>query len=621
MRVLIRLFLCLVSAVFGLLLQPGEARAANCYVATAQGTTGPANWQSYCWLDFASYNDTTARSGAGQNFSYTLADGTVLTFNMRVTTPGALSAVAAPSWSGAAVGNTGFLGIAGRPILYQTAAGTSTIAISGITLTPPAGASTVSNFMFVGADGESSNESETLRFQTNGGAWQVLDQIGPTSGSTYPTVTGAGTSTFTETGVPGTVGAYIVGSSAPTTVTTTLVGGGLQGAMLAVRFASIKLNLAIAGARVDAADQFDFRISSTSGSTTYASGSSSGTSLGPFNAASLSTTSAFPLTLSQIMASGSTSTLAQYRSVLTCTNAVSGSSTPLPNGVLTTSYNFGTLQFGDLISCNFVNMPYPHLQLTKALGAGGRRFNTDQFVMEIRQGASVVAATTTTGTTTTVTNASTPMTQVTAGTSYVLDEDGAGATSLLQYTGTMACVNARTGSSTTLPTTVGGAITPQLGDVIRCTITNTRRSNNATLDTVKSLTVISDPANGTINPKLIPGAVVRYAIQVSNTGNQAVTSNSIFILDELPGQIAVGTAAAPTLVQGSPTSALTFNTANDVRYSSAAAAPASFAACTYTPTSAYDPAVTYVCINPKGTMAASTGTPPSFTVSFNAQVE
>jgi len=85
---------------------------------------------------------------------------------------------------------------------------------------------------------------------------------------------------------------------------------------------------------------------------------------------------------------------------------------------------------------------------------------------------------------------------------------------------------------------------------------------------------------------------VTYAIQVSNTGTATVTSNSIFILDALPPTLAVGTSASP-----------------------------SFSACTYTPTSAYDPAVKYVCINPKGTMAASTGSPPNFTVSFNAQIK
>lgn len=618
---LFRTLFTLCLAALGLLALPGQAAAANCNVATSQGSTGPANWQTYCWLDFAGYNDTIARSGAGQNFSYTLSDGTTLTFNLKVTTPAALSSVAAPSWSGAAVGNTAFLGIAGRPILYQTGAGTTTVTISAITLTPPSGASTVTNFMFVGADAESTNDGETLRFQTNGGNWQVLDQIGPTSGATYPATSGSGTQTFTETGVAGTVGAYVVGSSAPTTVTTTLVGGGLQGAMFAVRFASIRLNLSISGARVDATDQFEFDISATSGSTTYASGTSSGAGLGPFTAAALSTTSAFPLTLSQQMVGGSASALAEYRSVLTCTNGVSGSSTPLPSGVVTTSYNFGSLQFGDLISCNFVNTPYPHLQLTKALGSGGRRFNTDQFVMNVQQGSTVVATTTTTGTTTTVGNASTPLTQVTAGTSYTLNEAGSGGTSLVQYTSAMACVNANGSSSTVLPTTVGGAIVPQLGDVVRCTITNTRLGTNATLTIAKTSTVVSDPSNGSTNPKAIPGAVVRYAIQVSNTGNTTVTSNTVFIRDSLPATIAVGTSSAPTFTQGSPTSALTFTASTDVRYSNSASAPASFAACSYTPTSAYDPAVTYVCLNPKGTMAASTGTPTSFTITFTAQVK
>jgi hypothetical protein len=59
----------------------GRAEAAQCNLATSQGSTGPANWQTYCWLDFSSFNNTTARSAAGQNFSYNLPDGTTMTFN------------------------------------------------------------------------------------------------------------------------------------------------------------------------------------------------------------------------------------------------------------------------------------------------------------------------------------------------------------------------------------------------------------------------------------------------------------------------------------------------------------------------------------------------------------
>jgi uncharacterized repeat protein (TIGR01451 family) len=160
-----------------------------------------------------------------------------------------------------------------------------------------------------------------------------------------------------------------------------------------------------------------------------------------------------------------------------------------------------------------------------------------------------------------------------------------------------------------------------MGDVISCTITNTRRGNNATLSVTKTSWIVSDPHRNTTNPLAIPGAVVRYSIQISNSGNQTVSSNSIFILDALPNEIAVGSAANTVFAQGTPTSGLTFAASTDLRYSNAASPPASFAACTYTPVSAYDPAVNFICLNPKGTMAASTGTPPSFTVSFDAQVQ
>ena len=599
----------------------GRAEAANCNVATSQGSTGPSNWQTYCWLDFAGFNNTTARSASGQNFSYTLPDGTTMTFNLKISGP-TLTAATSPSWSGAAIGNTAFLGIAGRPILYQaTDGGTSVMTISNITLTPPPGSGAITAYMFVGADAESTNGGETLSFQTNGGAWTLLDQVGPTSGSTYPTISGAGTSTFTETGVGGTVGAYIVGSTTPSQVVTTMVGSGLQGAMFAVRFASIRLNMQIQGTRINAADQFDFDIDATSGGATLASGTSSGTSLGPFTAASLSTASALPLTLSEAMTGGSVSTISHYQSSLTCTNSTSGSSTPLPNNVVTTSYSFGALQFGDNILCTFTNAPHPHLQLTKAIAGTGRRFAGDQFEMNIQQGTTVLATTTTTGTGATITNGTTPQVQGVAGTVYTFLEEPAGTTALAQYTATMSCTNLYSGSSTVLPTTAGGTVTPQLGDVISCTILNTRRGNNATLTVVKTSTVVSDPVNNTVNPMNIPGAIVRYSINVSNSGTLTVGSNSIFILDQLPPQIEVGTAASPTFTQGTPTSNLTFNSTNDIRYSNSATAPTSFAACTYTPVASYDPAVRFVCINPKGTMAASTGTPPNFTISINARLK
>jgi hypothetical protein len=460
LRQCVRVLLLVLAALWA-----GPAFAQSCNPATTQGTA-PAGWQTYCWLDFSTYNDATARTASGQNFAFTLTDGSTLTLTVKTSgTPG-INAITAPSWSGAAVGNTAFLGISGKPIFYQNAGGTNTITFSSIAIAPPAGTSAATAYSFVAADAESTNNGESLSFTTNGGAWTLLDQVNPISGSLYPSTSGLGTSSFTETGVAGTVGGYIVGSSSPTTVSTTLVGGGLQGVMFAVRFASIRLNKQIGGARVNAADQFKFDIKATSSGAVLATGTSSGTGLGPFTAAAASLASGISLTLAESMAAGSVSTLSQYSSRLTCTNGTSGSTTPLPSNVATTSHVFGALQFGDAVQCTFTNTPYPHLQLRKALGAGGRLFNTDQFTMTITTGATTVATTTTTGTGTTVTNGATALTQVSAGTGYSMGEAASGTTALTQYTATMACTNANGSSATTLPTAVPGPITPALGDVI-----------------------------------------------------------------------------------------------------------------------------------------------------------
>jgi len=58
--------------------------AATCAPATSGGSA-PTDWPSYCWLDFSSYSDTLARSAGGQSFSFTLNDGSTLSFTVTVT--------------------------------------------------------------------------------------------------------------------------------------------------------------------------------------------------------------------------------------------------------------------------------------------------------------------------------------------------------------------------------------------------------------------------------------------------------------------------------------------------------------------------------------------------------
>lgn len=56
-----------------------------------------------------------------------------------------------------------------------------------------------------------------------------------------------------------------------------------------------------------------------------------------------------------------------------------------------------------------------------------------------------------------------------------------------------------------------------------------------TLSVTKQSRIVSDPINGTSNPKLIPGAVVEYCIVVQNAAGSASASN-VAISDPLPTQ-------------------------------------------------------------------------------------
>ncbi|AUX68125.1 hypothetical protein CHX26_00100 [Porphyrobacter sp. HT-58-2] len=596
------------------------AQAQNCGQAASQGNA-PDSWETYCWLNLANYNDAAARTAAGQNLSFTLPDGSVLTLNARVTgTSTAYNAVTAPSWSGSAIGNTAFIGIPGRPVLYTASAGTRTITLSNITVTPPVGA-TATIYSFVVADAESSNDNESLRMSTNGGAWQLLDSVSPISGSNFPQIAGVGTGNVDITGRPGTVGAYILGSNSPTTVTVETRAGGLQGVMFAIRFATIRLQGTIAGSRVSGADQFTYQIASTPTGATIASGNSSGSGSGPFSTPALNMAAGLPLTLRLGMAPGSVNPLSAYAASLTCVNITGATRAGLPNNLATTSVNIGQLQFGEFLVCTFTTGAEPRLRVRKAMGSS-RRFTGDQFTVRIMDGETVVASSTTSGSSSSISSGTgdTGLVQLVSGQTYQVDEIAAGTANLGNYNAALACSNATSGSSTTLPTSVGGAITLQPGDTITCTITNTRRSI-AVLVVEKSSAVISDPVNGTVNPKLIPGAIVEYSITVRNVGTGRPDTASITILDIMPPEMAFATETPVTFINGSTSSGLsTFNPATMVRFT---ASPGGAGPYTYSPGGAFDPAVRGIRIIPAGRMnAASSGTSqPSFTIRFRARVE
>jgi hypothetical protein len=58
----------------------------------------------------------------------------------------------------------------------------------------------------------------------------------------------------------------------------------------------------------------------------------------------------------------------------------------------------------------------------------------------------------------------------------------------------------------------------------------------AALTAVKTSKIISDPVNGTTNPKFIPGATIQYCIAISNASGSA-TATSVGITDPMPAQV------------------------------------------------------------------------------------
>jgi uncharacterized repeat protein (TIGR01451 family) len=146
-----------------------------------------------------------------------------------------------------------------------------------------------------------------------------------------------------------------------------------------------------------------------------------------------------------------------------------------------------------------------------------------------------------------------------------------------------------------------------------------------TLQIAKVSEVLSDPVNAAVNPKRIPGAVVRYTIAVTNSGPGAVDASSLVISDPVPANsalyVAAGGGGPVEFTDGIPASGLAFDAATDVSYSSQ---PGGGAPYTYTPApddQGFDPLVTGVRIAPTGTMNAAGGAgQPAFTIRLRVRV-
>ena len=194
------------------------------------------------------------------------------------------------------------------------------------------------------------------------------------------------------------------------------------------------------------------------------------------------------------------------------------------------------------------------------------------------------------------------------------------------YTVTLACVRDTDGTTVTVSGTGLSRTITMPPASVTCTWNN---SKTVPLTVVKLSTVVSDPINGTTNPKAIPGAIVEYQIILTNPAGTAADVNTVVVTDPLPAfvELRVADYGAPgsgpaSFTDGSPSSGLTYtftslaSGTDDIAFSNT-----NGATWTYTPVpdgNGLDPAVTNIRINPKGVFNANNA---QFTLKFRVRVK
>jgi len=149
----------------------------------------------------------------------------------------------------------------------------------------------------------------------------------------------------------------------------------------------------------------------------------------------------------------------------------------------------------------------------------------------------------------------------------------------------------------------------------------------------KTMEVLEDPINGISDPKAIPGATINYIVETTNSGSGGADTDTFKVIDQIPANTLLlvtdynATTPGPVLfTDGAVSSGLTYTFAalddlnDDVEFSDDGGATWDYEPAANT--DGVDPAVTHIRVNPKGTLASSSGgNDPSVQVSFKVLVQ
>ena len=375
----------------------GIRQPIACIKSASDGSyaTSGLNKNSLWWLNFECYDETIARTSAGQPFTFTLPDGSSMTLSVKKTGPKpVLTTTTTPATSPFSTfgSSTQYAGVTGKPAFYNATNPGSGIqdwteTLTNIVVTDKAG--NARNYTFVSADAENSNAVgdpfgntglEQLKFATSGTSWSLVELLSKTASAPTNTLTGLGSANALWQANGSNNGSLIISTNNPSQVTLSAAMGGApsndyttaQGGLFGIGMPKVTLVKNIVG-RVDPADQFTTEIDYTAPTVVLKNATSAGTSTS-ITTGAVSVLPGNVVNLKEAMAAGSSSALTQYSSSISCTNA-NPTSTILPSGA-GTSFNI-TPKIGDDITCTLTNKTKANVLMVKRITAIKDGTNSD----------------------------------------------------------------------------------------------------------------------------------------------------------------------------------------------------------------------------------------------------
>lgn len=512
---------------------PQTYSAATAYTATANTTytlteamaTGATSLATYStFIDCVNTRSdgpfTTLPDGSGQSFNLTVKHGDNIICTLD-NGPAQIVLIKALANNRLADTNEFTMQIRNASSTVLNSTVSSTTAGQDDVITPgsgttdityvPANGSNVYTLIEVASGGTTMTDYETRIDCTNA-------KVGST---TVPPSTPVGTFTTTQS--------YTV---------TPVVGDAITCTMTNKRTAPrIRITKALGGPRYAAADQFTLEVRNAGNTSTLLGVNTSGTGSTATGTVNYTATAGTSYTIREIMAGGSSSALTDYINSYSCINNATGVTTTNTGSSLT----FTAAKYDDL-ECTFTNTPRPRIKVNKTVNAS-LIDSADRFTTQIRRTSDNVllsgtgsSATTGGGVATGAivtfpsTATATGSYQAVAGTSLTLTEIiSAGSSNINQYQSSVSCINDKTDSTTILPSgsTTPYTLTPQNGDFITCTLTNTPLPRIRVNKTVASIADATDRFTSQIRTGGVSGTVVSNTTSSATVGGGVVTTGGV----------------------------------------------------------------------------------------------